>query len=139
MPYPCCMNLGYLPLRVVVRQSLFLTQVTSGLGYVFCFGQWNVTMVAEVKCSCMDWLATYLCLPTISHKKNVPREPRSRKKEKTCSRLELEVHAYTDPLQLRSPPWAPWAHEVHDVILWYFKVITQQNWHVKAIQILGSL
>lgn len=48
------------------------------------------TMVAEVKCACMDW--------------NVPRVPRSRKKEKTCSRLELEVQAYTDPLQLTHGP-----------------------------------
>lgn len=62
------------------------------------------TMVAEVKCAYMDWLAPYLCLLTISHKKNVSRVPRAKKKEETCSRLELGVQAYTDPLQLTHGP-----------------------------------
>ena len=39
------------------------------------------TMVAEVKCAYMDWLAPYLCLLTISHKKNVSRVPRAKKKD----------------------------------------------------------
>lgn len=91
MPYPCCMNLGYLPLRVVVRQSLFLIQMNSGLGYVFCFGQWKVSGHGSKRLNVHAWIG--MC----------PGYPGQERKKKTCSRLELKFRL-TQILQLTHGP-----------------------------------
>lgn len=111
------------------RQSVLPTPMTLSLDMfsALASGVLVDTMGAEVKCSCMVWLAPCLCLPTISHEKNVPRVSRSKKNEK-----HMQQNGTWSAGWNRSSPADPWAHEVHEVSLWHFKVITQKNWQVKA-------